>query len=150
MSDNILPDERSDSFANVNGKYLWNAELLNDYKNKLSSNSVQNQLQDLNDRILISTDHNGINSYLSDFNEILSNVCTPFLRLIIQTLVVNMMKSGKILGLTKTVKKTIYIFAKIKLIRANKDAESRMAMTKASFDCKKKYIYINIYIYIYS
>ena len=68
LSDNILPDERSDSFDNVNGKYLWNAELLNDYKNKLSSNSVQNQLQDLNDRILISTDQNGINSYLSDFN----------------------------------------------------------------------------------
>ena len=36
LSDNILPDERSDSFDSVNGKYLWNAELLNHYKNKLS------------------------------------------------------------------------------------------------------------------
>ena len=80
LSDNILPDERSDSFYSVNGKYLWNAELLNHYKNKLSSNSVQNQLIDLNDRILISTDQNGFNSYLSDFNEILSNVCTPFFK----------------------------------------------------------------------
>ena len=36
LSNNILPDERSDSFDNVNGKYLWNAELFKDYKNKLS------------------------------------------------------------------------------------------------------------------
>ena len=27
LSNNILPDERSDSFDNVNGKYLWNAEI---------------------------------------------------------------------------------------------------------------------------
>ena len=72
-SNNILPDERSDSFDNVNGKYLWNAELLNAYtENKLSSDFVQNQLQDLNDSILISTDQN------SYFNDILSNVNTPF------------------------------------------------------------------------
>ena len=27
LSNNIWPDEMSDSFDNVNGKYLWNAEI---------------------------------------------------------------------------------------------------------------------------
>ena len=104
--------DTSYDFENVNGKYLWNADLLNDYRDKLNSNCVQNQFQDLNNRMFNCTDQNGINSYLSDFNEILSSVCTPFLSHIRQTIVINMTKNEKIPGLTKNVRRKDMCFCK--------------------------------------
>ena len=104
--------DTSYDFENVNGKYLWNADLLNDYRDKLKSNCVQNQFQDLNNRMFNCTDQNGINSYLSDFNEILSSVCSPFLSHVRQTIVINMTKNEKIPGLTKNVRKKDMCFCK--------------------------------------
>ena len=70
----------NDSCEYVNGKYLWNATLLDDYKSTLNSDLVQGQFQALNTKILFCTDENSVVSYLSDFNEILSDVCTPFFK----------------------------------------------------------------------
>ena len=48
LYDATLADEISFALENANGKCLWNSDLLNDYKDKLNSDSVQNQFQDLN------------------------------------------------------------------------------------------------------
>ena len=78
--------------------------MLNGYKNKLSSNFMQNQL-DLNAEYLLVP----IKMVLIRIYRILMEFCRMyalhFWKLIIGTLVINMMKRGKILGLTKNVKK---------------------------------------------
>ena len=57
-----------------------------------------------------------------------------FLRLIIRTLVINMMKSG----LDEECEEKRYIFEQnLNIFRANKDAESRMAVTWTRSDYKK-------------
>ena len=88
--------------------------------------------------MLISTDKNGIHSYLSDFNETLSDVCTPFLK----TCNTNSSNQYDVKRenpwFNEECEKKRYIFLqKLNLFHANKDAESRMAMTRARSDYKK-------------
>ena len=72
--------EISDTFENINGKYAWNSDLLNEYKSKLNSVFMRKKLLILYHNIVNSRDKDSINLYLMDFNELLSEVCSPFFK----------------------------------------------------------------------
>ena len=106
---------------------------------------MQNQLQDLNDRILISTDQNGINSYLSDFNEILSNVCIPFFKTYNTNSSYQYDENRENPWFNEAREEKRYIFLqKLNIFRANKDAESRMAMTRQGPTIRKQFVKLDM------
>ena len=72
--------EITDTFENINGKYVWNSNLINEYKSKLNTIFMQEKLIILNHNIVNNRDKDAINLYLMDFNELLSEVCSPFFK----------------------------------------------------------------------
>ena len=135
---NINFSNDNSSFETVNGRYVWNADLIDEYKSKCSSNSVQQKLQNLNANISSSTDRDAVNAYLTSFNEILSDVCSPFF------------KKCKFGGnsaydeirenpwFNEACQEKRYIFLqKLNIFRLHKDSASREAMAKARSDFKK-------------
>ena len=133
-----LPEESNDSFEAVNGKYLWNAGLLIDYKNKLNSNSILDQLQGLNDKILSNTDQDGITTYLSNFNEILSDACTPFFKTCKITSDFQYDENKENPWFNDDCEEKRYIFLqKLNIFRSNRDTESQTSMASARSEYKK-------------
>ena len=99
---------------------------------------MQNQFQDLNNRVLNCTDQNGINLYLADFNDIFSNVCSPFF------------KSSKVNNSYKydekhenpwfnedCEEKRHVFLQKLNLFRTLKNDKSRITMTRARSEYKR-------------
>ncbi|MCG7875034.1 MAG: reverse transcriptase domain-containing protein [Candidatus Thiodiazotropha endolucinida] len=135
---NTFSEDTKDNFEYVKGKYMWNEVLLDDYKNTLNSDVVQSQLRCLNSKISSSADVNAIDSYLSDFNEILSDVCTPFFKTCNTSVNYTYNEKRENPWFNADCEEKRYIFQQnLNYFRTNKNAESQALMARARSEYKK-------------
>lgn len=135
-SESLLDDD--ENFEQIKGKYVWNAESVDEYKSNLNSYTVQEKLRALNDKIMHSNDGKAINSCLTDFNGILTDVCSPYFRESKSSTNYIFNESKENPWFNEECAEKRYIFLqKLNLYRNFNNTESRAALSKARSDYKK-------------